>query len=99
MISDLRRLIWVSLPFPFPVNPFHLLGKYEPASRVLLRMLSLLIGSFACAARFLASAALRRYSSSSVTTCKKPVPKNRVSQEIDPVICLSLWHPTKPIKP
>jgi hypothetical protein len=33
-----------------------------------------------------------------VMTCKKPVPKNRVSQEIDPDSAL-LWHPTKPIKP
>jgi hypothetical protein len=30
---DLRRLIRPSLPLPFPVNPLHLLGKYEPAGR------------------------------------------------------------------
>jgi hypothetical protein len=33
VISDLRRLIRPSLPLPFPVNPLHLLGKYEPAGR------------------------------------------------------------------
>jgi hypothetical protein len=33
VISDLRRLIWPSLPLAFPVNPLHLLGKYEPAGR------------------------------------------------------------------
>jgi|SRR5262245_20104948 hypothetical protein len=33
LISDLRRLIRPGLPLPFPVNPLHLLGKYEPAGR------------------------------------------------------------------